>query len=74
MSTRYSDDRMSVRAQSLSVLLKRYGSQLDTNRKSKYTNQSIYQCAHEWISMGNMNTNGIIKYYEAHYSSDALRS
>ena len=72
--TRYSDDRMSVRAQSLSILLKKYGSQLDTSRKSKYTNQSIYQCAHDWISMGNMNTNGIVKYYEAYYSSDALQS
>ena len=74
MSTRYSDDRMSVRAQSLSILLKKYGSQLDTSRKSKYTNQSIYQCAYDWISMGNMNTNGIVKYYEAYYSSDALQS
>ena len=74
MSTRYSDDRMSVRAQSLNVLLKKYGSQLDNSRKSKYTNQSIYQCAHDWISMGNMNTNGIVKYYEAYYSSDALQS
>jgi hypothetical protein len=74
MSTRYSNDRMSVRAQSLSVLLKNYGSQLDTSRKSKYTNQSIYQCAHDWISMGNMNTNGIVKYYEVHYSSHALQS
>ena len=74
MSTRYSDNRMSVRAQSLSVLLKKYGSQLDTSRKSKYTNQSIYQCAHDWISMGNKNTNGIVKYYEAYYSSDALQS
>ena len=73
MSTRYSDDRMSVRAQSLSVLLKKYGSQLDTSRKSKYTNQSIYQCAHDWISMRNMNTDGIVKYYEAYYSSDALQ-
>ena len=73
MSTRYSDDRMSFRAQSLSVLLKKYGSQLDTSRKSKYTNQSIYQCAHDWISMGNMNTDGIVKYYEAYYSSDALQ-
>ena len=71
--TRYSDDRMSVRAQSLSILLKKYGSQLDTSRKSKYTNQSIYQCAHDWISMGNMNTDGIVKYYEAYYSSDALQ-
>ena len=72
--TRYSDDRMSVRAQSLNVLLKKYGSQLDNSRKSKYTNQSIYQCAHDWISMGNMNCNGIVKYYEAYYSSDALQS
>ena len=72
--TRYSDDRMSVRAQSLNVLLKKYGGQLDTSRKSKYTNQSIYQCAHDWISMGNMNTDGIVKYYEAYYSGDALQS
>ena len=73
MSTRYSDDRMSVRAQALSILLKKYGNRLDISRRSKYTNQSIYQCAEDWISMGNMNCNGIVKYYEAYYSSDALQ-
>ena len=71
---RYNEDKMKLRQEVLSILLKKYGGELDTTRKSKYTNQSIYQCAHDWISMGNMNTDGIVKYYEAYYSSDALQS
>lgn len=67
---RYSDQKMKTRQQALTILLSKYGSELDKSRKSKYTCQSIYECAHDWVSQGNVNCNGITKYYEAYYAKD----
>jgi len=64
---RYNEERIKIRQQALSILLSKFGGSLDNNRKSKYTNQSIYECAHDWVSQGNVNCNGIVKYYEAYY-------
>ena len=64
---RYNEERIKIREQALSILLSKFGGSLDNNRKSKYTNQSIYECAHDWVSQGNVNCNGIVKYYEAYY-------
>ena len=65
---RYSDQKVKIRQQALTILLQKYGSELDSTIKSKYTNQSIYECAHDWVSQGNVNCNGITKYYEAYYA------
>jgi hypothetical protein len=62
------DDSMKVRQQALFILIDKYGKNLDYSRKSKYTNKSIYECAHDWVSQGNVNCNGITKYYEAYYA------
>ena len=64
---RYNEDRMKLRQEVLCILLKKYGSELDDTRKSKYTNQSIYQCAHDWVSQGHKISSGVVKYYEAYY-------
>ena len=37
----------------LSILLKCYGSDLNSSRLSKYKSQAIYECAHDWVSQGN---------------------
>lgn len=66
---RYNEERMKLRQEVLSILLKRYGSELDNTRKSKYTNQSIYQCAHDWVSQGHKISSGVVKYYEAYFQS-----
>ena len=65
---RYSEDKLKLRQQSLSILLKKYGSELNLKKESKYRTQSIYECAHDWVSQGNVNCKGIIKYYEAYYA------
>ena len=65
---RYSDDKMKLREQALRVLLTEFGHQMD-GVVPKYSNQSIYECAHDWVSQGNVSTAGIVKYYEAYYSS-----
>ena len=65
---RYSDDRMALRTSSLNILLKRFGSKICSDGSPRYSNQSIYECVHDWVSQGNVNSNSIIKYYEEYYS------
>ena len=65
---RYSKEKMELREQGLFILMAKYGHQLDDNtRLSKYTSKSIYECIHDWVSQGNVNCNGITKYYEDYY-------
>jgi len=66
---RYSDDRMKLREQVLNLLLTRFGGLLDKNGEPQYTNQSMYECAHDWVSQGNVGTSGLVKYYKAYYTS-----
>ena len=64
--------KLKIRQKALSILLSKFGGNLDViDRKSKYTNQSIYECAHDWVSQGNVNCNGIVKYYEAYYHAES---
>ena len=64
---RYSEEKLRVRQQAISTLLHVYGSELDRDRKSKYTCKSIYECAHDWVSQGNAATDGIVQYYRDYY-------
>ena len=64
---RYSDEKLALREQALKVLLSKYGGQMEGSIP-KYSTQSIYECAHDWISQGNINTSGIVSYYKAYYS------
>ena len=64
---RYSDQRMKVKERALAILLSKYGPQME-NSSPKYSSKSIYECAHDWVSQGNMHTAGIVKYYEAYYA------
>ena len=52
----YSEEKMSLRRETLSILLKRFDD-----------NKSIYECADDWVSK-QVSTSGLIKYYEAYYS------
>ena len=65
---RYTDDRMVLRNNTLNILLKKFGHQLSSEGTPKYTNESIYECVHDWVSQGNLSTYGIVKYYEAYYA------
>ena len=64
---RYSEDKLALREQALKVLLTKYGGQMNESIP-KYSSQSIYECAHDWVSQGNINTSGIVSYYKAYYS------
>ena len=64
---RYSEQKLALREQALKVLLAKYGGQME-GILPKYTTQSMYECAHDWVSQGNVSTAGIISYYKAYYS------
>ena len=64
---RYSALRMEVRAQVLAILLKRFGGELNEDGTPLNPPDSIYACAHDWVSQGNVRTDGVVKYYQAYY-------
>jgi hypothetical protein len=64
----YSTDRMELRGQCLSILLRRYGSKLNEDGSPVHSSESIYACAHDWVSQGHPKPDGIVKYYEAYYN------
>ena len=64
---RYNDQKLKVREQALKILLTKFGGQMD-GVVPKYSSQSIYECANDWVSQANMHTAGITKYYEAYYA------
>ena len=64
---RYSDDRMKVREAALKILLTRFGHQME-GVVPKYSNQSIYECAHDWVSQGNGTIHGISQFFEDNYA------
>ena len=66
---RYSDARMKLREDALLLLLRRFGNELQENGEPVYSNKSMYECAHDWVSQGNVNTFGLVKYYQAYYTS-----
>ena len=65
---RYSPERMSLREQALSILLNKFGCELNSDGSPVYSNQSIFECAHHWVSQGNVRPDGIVAYYKAYYS------
>ena len=64
---RYSEQKLALREQALRVLFAKYAVD-EKDGIPKYSLQSIYECAHDWISQGNINTSRIISYYKAYYS------
>ena len=64
---RYSDDRMELRQKVYSLLLTRFGSDIDENGEPVYSMNSITQCSHDWVSQGNVRSDGIVKYFQAYY-------
>ena len=63
----YSEDRLALRERCLSTLLQAYGIKLNGNGTPMQSTKSIYECAHDWVSQGNPDTQGITNYYKTHY-------
>ena len=45
-------------------MLKYGGAQID---QAPYSNQDIYECAHDWVSQGNQISHGIVAYFKAYF-------
>jgi len=67
---RYTDDRLKLREKVYSLLLKKFGSALDKEGKPIYSMKSITECAHDWVSQGNVRTDGIFAYFKAYYNDN----
>jgi len=58
--TTYSNEVMQLRTEVLSLLLKTYG--------GYHHNRSIYECAEDWIFLGNKSTEGLLDYYDKNFN------
>ena len=64
---RYHPSRMLLRQEALKILLNQFGNQYNDHGFPKYQNQIIYECADRWVTSGNLNCDGIIKYFLNYY-------
>ena len=60
-SSTLTEAQLDLRQQVLLILFKNFGN-------VDYSNQSIYECADEWISKGHVTTSGLASYYKAYYT------
>ena len=60
----YSDHKLKLRQQCLSILLKKY----EVTTESKYSLRDIYECAEEWTLKFNV-SNGVIDYFKTYFSN-----
>ena len=63
----YAPERMELREQVLSILLKRFGSDLNEDGTPVCSTESIYACAHDWVSQGHPTPSGVVAYFMAYY-------
>jgi len=61
METKYTEEQMTLRQQILLILFREFGD-------GKYSNQSIYECADEWVGKGHQIAAGVVSYYRAYYT------
>ena len=64
---RYSNERLKIRDQVLLKLLKRFGGQNNKDGSPTFSQRSLYECAHDWTSAGNRQSEGIIDFYLENY-------
>ena len=64
---RYSDQRMKTREQALGILLKRFGGATNEDGTPTTSPELLYTCAHDWVSQGNVRTDGLVAFFKAYY-------
>ena len=64
---RYSDTRMQTREAALSILLKRFGGDIKDDGTPLVSPELLYTCAHDWVSQGNVRTDGLVAFFKAYY-------
>jgi hypothetical protein len=61
VESKYTEEQMTLRQQLLLILFREFGD-------GKYSNQSIYECADEWVGKGHKISAGVVSYYRAYYT------
>ena len=64
---RYNDFNTKLRQEVLKTLMAKYAHIME-GPVPKYSPQSIYECAHDWVSQGNKTPYGVKKYFKENYS------
>lgn len=59
----HNDDRLKLRGDCLVVLLKAFGGELKEDGTPLHSNYNMYSAAHDYISHGNDDPSGVIKFY-----------
>ena len=62
-------ETLQLREQCLSVLLQKYGNEVDDRGMPLNSTRSIYACADEWVEKGNKKTDGLVNDYAAYYKT-----
>ena len=65
---RYSEDLLDTRSKVYALLLQRFGSEIKPDGTPVHSQKSIVECCHDWVSQGNVRTDGIVAYYQAYYA------
>jgi len=63
----YSAERLQLRENALKTLLRAFGSHMNADGSPEHSSKSIYNCAHDWVSQGHHNCEGILNYYHENY-------
>ena len=58
---KYTEEQMKLRQEVLQILFKKFGN-------GSYSNNTIYECANEWIEKGNVRSDGVVSYFNAYYN------
>jgi len=64
----FSDERLKLRSRCLGILLRNYGWDLDTSRLPLHSMEKIQGCAHDWVSQGHQDPEGILDYFKTNYT------
>ena len=59
----HEDERLILRGDCLSALLNAFGCELNEDGTPAHNNKALYSAAHDYISHGNTNPDGVIKFY-----------
>ena len=59
----HDEERLNLRGSCLSVLLNAFGGELNEDGTPTHSNKQLYSAAHDYISHGNTDTVGVIKFY-----------
>ncbi len=60
----HSDDVLSARSECLLTLLKEVGGELNADGSPVHSGSAIYGACHDYVSHGNRDPEGILKYYQ----------